>query len=101
MSSRRVGPRMDAVARTTVPVGSTERWRDPKRYLWLIGLVVPSLFFIGYGGGGGHRLAGAVLDRPGGDPRGGPRDRPGRGARPLQPARRRHRGAGAGPLLPV
>jgi alkane 1-monooxygenase len=41
---------MDTIANSTVPVGSTERWRDPKRYLWLIGLVVPSLFFIGYGG---------------------------------------------------
>ncbi len=27
----------------TVPTGSTERWTDRKRYLWLIGLVVPSL----------------------------------------------------------
>ena len=34
----------------TVPVGSTEQWRDPKRYLWLIGLVVPSLFFVAYAG---------------------------------------------------
>ncbi len=41
---------MDTIAKTTVPRGSTEQWRDPKRYLWLIGLVVPSLFFIGYGG---------------------------------------------------
>ncbi len=41
---------MDTIANTTVPAGSTERWRDPKRYLWLIGLVVPSLFFIAYGG---------------------------------------------------
>jgi len=27
----------------TVPQGSTEDWKDKKRYLWLIGLVVPSL----------------------------------------------------------
>jgi alkane 1-monooxygenase len=33
----------------TFPAGSTERWTDPKRYLWLIGLVVPSLAFIGFG----------------------------------------------------
>lgn len=26
-----------------------ERWHDPKRYLWLIGLVVPLLPFVGYG----------------------------------------------------
>jgi alkane 1-monooxygenase len=33
-------------ARSTVPAGSTAQWRDRKRYLWLIGLVVPSLAFI-------------------------------------------------------
>ncbi|WP_141015195.1 fatty acid desaturase [Nocardioides sambongensis] len=27
----------------TVPEGSTEVWRDPKRYLWLLGLVIPTL----------------------------------------------------------
>jgi alkane 1-monooxygenase len=37
------------VPNSTVPQGSTEQWRDPKRYLWLIGLVVPSLAFVGYG----------------------------------------------------
>src|SRR6476469_6657352 len=37
------------VANSTVPSGSTELWTDKKRYLWLIGLVVPSLAFIGYG----------------------------------------------------
>ena len=40
-----------AIANSTVPPGSTERWRDRKRYLWLIGLVVPVLAFIGYGCG--------------------------------------------------
>jgi alkane 1-monooxygenase len=34
----------------TVPEGTTERWRDKKRYLWLIGLVVPSLAFLALGG---------------------------------------------------
>jgi alkane 1-monooxygenase len=34
---------------STVPTGSTEQWQDRKRYLWLIGLVVPSLAFVGYG----------------------------------------------------
>ncbi len=38
------------IPRSTVPAGSTEQWHDKKRYLWLIGLVVPSLAFIGYGG---------------------------------------------------
>src|SRR5204862_3783979 len=38
-----------AIANTTVPDGSTEQWRDKKRYLWLIGLVVPSLAFIAFG----------------------------------------------------
>ena len=33
----------------TVPEGSTERWKDRKRYLWLIGLVVPSLAFVALG----------------------------------------------------
>ena len=36
-------------ATSTVRAGSTEEWRDRKRYLWLIGLVVPSLAFVGYG----------------------------------------------------
>jgi alkane 1-monooxygenase len=34
----------------TIPDGSTETWKDKKRYLWLIGLVVPSLAFVAYGG---------------------------------------------------
>jgi alkane 1-monooxygenase len=33
----------------TVPAGTTERWHDRKRYLWLIGLVVPSLVFVAIG----------------------------------------------------
>ena len=41
---------MSATAKSTVPAGSTDGWRDRKRYLWLIGLVVPSLAFIGYAG---------------------------------------------------
>jgi len=40
---------MEAAAKTTVSPSSTEGWRDRKRYLWLIGLVVPSLAFLGYG----------------------------------------------------
>ncbi|WP_182525157.1 fatty acid desaturase [Nocardioides dongkuii] len=39
----------EQIANSTVPAGSTEAWRDPKRYLWLIGLVVPSLAFVAYG----------------------------------------------------
>ena len=39
---------MSGIAHSTVPTGSTEHWKDKKRYLWLIGLVVPSLAFIGY-----------------------------------------------------
>src|SRR4051794_20389545 len=38
---------MSEIANSTVPVGSTATWTDKKRYLWLIGLVVPSLAFIG------------------------------------------------------
>jgi alkane 1-monooxygenase len=37
------------IPNSTVPTGSTDGWRDRKRHLWLIGLVVPSLAFIGYG----------------------------------------------------
>uniref|UniRef100_UPI0038CDC3D5 fatty acid desaturase n=1 Tax=Solicola gregarius TaxID=2908642 RepID=UPI0038CDC3D5 len=33
----------------TIPDGSTDQWRDKKRYLWLIGLVVPSLAFVALG----------------------------------------------------
>ena len=39
----------DQIANSTVPQGSSEAWTDKKRYLWLIGLVVPSLAFAGYG----------------------------------------------------
>ena len=42
-------PSRPSSPRSTVPPGSTETWRDRKRHLWLIGLVVPSLAFIGYG----------------------------------------------------
>ncbi|MCW2786794.1 MAG: alkane 1-monooxygenase [Marmoricola sp.] len=34
------------IPHSTVPQGSTEVWKDNKRYLWLIGLVVPSLAFV-------------------------------------------------------
>src|SRR5215210_3286366 len=34
----------------TVSDGTTELWKDNKRYLWLIGLVVPSLAFVAFGG---------------------------------------------------
>ncbi len=40
---------------STVPTGSAETWTDHKRYLWMIGLVVPSLAFIAFGM---HRLTG-------------------------------------------
>src|SRR6201747_503189 len=38
-----------AITAGTVPQGSTAQWKDSKRYLWLIGLVVPSLAFIAFG----------------------------------------------------
>ncbi|MGO4254979.1 fatty acid desaturase [Marmoricola sp. RAF53] len=37
------------IPNSTVPEGSTEIWKDKKRYLWLIGLVVPSLAFVAAG----------------------------------------------------
>jgi hypothetical protein len=36
-------------AGSTIPTGSTEQWTDKKRYLWLLGLVVPSLAFAAWG----------------------------------------------------
>ena len=41
----------------------------PQAYLWLIGLVVPSLAFLAIGLHAGHRLGRLVLDRAGRDPR--------------------------------
>ncbi len=49
MSTRRSPITGDPVANSTVPTGSTEQWRDRKRHLWLIGLVVPSLAFVALG----------------------------------------------------
>ena len=40
---------METIANSTVPTGSSETWTDKKRYLWLIGLVVPSLAFVAGG----------------------------------------------------
>ena len=34
---------------STVSSGSTAEWTDSKRYLWLLGLVVPSLAFLAWG----------------------------------------------------
>ncbi|WP_181312291.1 fatty acid desaturase [Nocardioides campestrisoli] len=39
----------DRILHSTVSPESTTGWRDRKRRLWLIGLVVPSLAFLGYG----------------------------------------------------
>ncbi len=49
------GPSTRLAPAGTVPAESTGRWRDKKRYLWLIGLVVPSLAFVGMAG---HALTG-------------------------------------------
>src|SRR4029078_4899500 len=40
---------MSGIVNSTVPQGSTQQWRDRKRYLWLVALVVPSLAFIAIG----------------------------------------------------
>ncbi len=40
----------DTIANSTVPQGSSARWTDKKRYLWLIGLVVPSLALVAFVG---------------------------------------------------
>ena len=88
-------------AGSTVSQASTQDWKDSKRYLWLLGLVVPSLAFVAWGL---HALTGwgvwwwigpivvfGVV----------PAGRPGGRARPEQPAGRRDRGAGERPVLPV
>ena len=46
---------MATIAGPTVSPESIEQWTDSKRYLWLLGLVVPSLAFIA---GGMHALTG-------------------------------------------
>ena len=86
----------------TVPDGSTARWKDRKRYLWLIGLVVPSLAFVAFGlhgrspagacGSGSARSWSSASCRSL-DLVAGPR--------PVQPARRRDRGAGERQVLPL
>ena len=42
-------PASEEIPNSTVPEGSAERWKDAKRYLWLIGLIVPSLAFVAFG----------------------------------------------------
>ena len=42
-------PQTSPIANSTVADGSSAQWTDKKRYLWLIGLVVPTLAFFGYG----------------------------------------------------
>lgn len=44
------GTSSDRVANSTVPEGSEATWTDKKRYLWLIGLVVPSLAAVAFAG---------------------------------------------------
>jgi alkane 1-monooxygenase len=40
----------ETIPNSTVPPGSSAQWTDKKRYLWLIGLVVPSLAFVAFAG---------------------------------------------------
>ena len=40
---------MATITGPTVSPESIEQWTDSKRYLWLLGLVVPSLGFIAWG----------------------------------------------------
>lgn len=41
---------MEHIRNSTVSTRSTAQWRDSKRYLWLVGLVVPSLVFVAFAG---------------------------------------------------
>ena len=92
---------MSAIANSTVPTGSTEQWRGQEALPVAdrAGRAVAGLHRVRRVGG--DRLGRLLLDRPGGDPGDRAGDRPDRRARPLQPARRRDRGARAGPLLPL
>ncbi len=80
---------------------SPAKWRDPKRYAWLLGLIVPTLPFLAWGlvratGLGVFWFYGPFLVF--GDlPAARPAERDGRD----QPARQRHQVAGAGSLLPL
>jgi len=38
-----------AVGEASVPAATPASWRDPKRHLWLLGLIVPTLPFISWG----------------------------------------------------
>ena len=70
-------PSTPAIPHSTVPAGSTAAWKDKKRYLWLIGLVVPSLAFIGYGAWeltGSDAQTVVLGSTPGGEELGGPVD---------------------------
>ncbi len=44
-----MSPIPEQIPHSTVSQESTDSWRDSKRHLWLIGLVVPSLAFIAFG----------------------------------------------------
>ncbi len=43
------GSTPETIPNSTIPEGSSDAWKDSKRYLWLIGLVVPSLAFVAFG----------------------------------------------------
>ncbi len=43
MVTSETGTTPDEIPNSTVPEGSTASWKDKKRYLWLLGLVIPTL----------------------------------------------------------
>jgi alkane 1-monooxygenase len=47
MANQETGTAPEKIPNSTVPEGSTETWKDKKRYLWLWGLMVPG-FGIGF-----------------------------------------------------
>ena len=81
--------------------GQLVRWRDSKRYLWLLGAVIPLIPMAMWGLVRLDRLDAVVVLRAVLRVRDHPDLRPPRRARPEQPARRDHRGARGGPVLPL
>ena len=91
----------DTIANSTVPQDSSAQWTDKKRYLWLIGLVVPSLAARRLRRPRADRVGSVALDRADHHPGRRTRHRPVRRPRPVQPAGRRHRAARERQVLPV
>ena len=81
--------------------GTEVAWRDPKRYAWLLGAIVPLMPFMAYGLVKLDRRRGVLADRAGDHLRAVPDPRHRHRPRRREPARQRPEVARAGPLLPL